>query len=104
MTAEDSRNGLNDIRPHVVHFPRHVGDVALLFDSASIEAPQGAARPLRPPRAGLGIDQHPTRTAGAQRMRRPQRRQRLLDSMAVVFADSRPTPLTPGVDEIGAVV
>ena len=44
-TAEDLINGLNDSRPHVVHFSGHAGDAALLFDNASVEAPEGREVP-----------------------------------------------------------
>jgi len=40
-TSDDLIAGLNDLRPHVVHFSGHAGDAALLFDNGSIEAPQG---------------------------------------------------------------
>ncbi len=40
-TAEDLIAGLNDLRPHVVHFSGHAGDAALLFDNGSVEAPEG---------------------------------------------------------------
>ena len=33
--------GLNDLRPHVVHFSSHAGDAALLFDNGRVEAPEG---------------------------------------------------------------
>jgi len=39
-TSDDLIAGLNDLRPHVVHFSGHAGDAALLFDNGSIEAPQ----------------------------------------------------------------
>lgn len=39
--ADDLIAGLNDLRPHVVHFSGHAGDAALLFDNGSVEAPQG---------------------------------------------------------------
>jgi CHAT domain len=40
-TAEDLIAGLNDTRPHVVHFSGHAGDAALLFDNASVTDPDG---------------------------------------------------------------
>lgn len=40
-TPEDLLDGLNDIRPHVVHFSGHAGGATLLFDNASVEAPEG---------------------------------------------------------------
>lgn len=40
-TADDLIAGLNDLRPHVVHFSGHAGDAALLFDNGSVEAPEG---------------------------------------------------------------
>jgi hypothetical protein len=40
-TAEDLISGLNDTRPHVVHFSGHAGDAALVFDNASVANPEG---------------------------------------------------------------
>lgn len=40
-TADDLIGGLNDLRPHVVHFSGHAGDAALMFDNGSVEAPEG---------------------------------------------------------------
>lgn len=40
-TAEDLITGLNDVRPHVVHFSGHAGDAVLLFDNGSVAAPEG---------------------------------------------------------------
>jgi hypothetical protein len=37
--------GLNDLRPHVVHFSGHAGDAALLLDNGSMEAPEGQDTP-----------------------------------------------------------
>jgi len=42
-TAEDLIAGLNDTRPHVVHFSGHAGEAALLFDNASVTDPEGHA-------------------------------------------------------------
>lgn len=44
-TPEDLLEGLNETRPHVVHFSGHAGDAALLFDNASVEAPEGREVP-----------------------------------------------------------
>lgn len=44
-TADDLIAGLNDLRPHVVHFSGHAGDAALLFDNGSVEAPEGRGVP-----------------------------------------------------------
>lgn len=40
-TADDLIAGLNDLRPHVVHFSGHAGDAALLFDNGNLEDPEG---------------------------------------------------------------
>lgn len=40
-TPDDLVAGLNDLRPHVVHFSGHAGDAALLFDNASVDEPEG---------------------------------------------------------------
>ncbi len=40
-TPEDLLDGLNDLRPHVVHFSGHAGSAAILFDNASIDTPDG---------------------------------------------------------------
>ncbi|MET7879815.1 CHAT domain-containing protein [Micromonospora profundi] len=38
-TPEDLLDGLNDLRPHVVHFSGHAGNAAVLFDNASVDTP-----------------------------------------------------------------
>jgi CHAT domain-containing protein len=40
-TPEDLLEGLNDVRPHVVHFSGHSGHATLVFDNASVETPEG---------------------------------------------------------------
>jgi hypothetical protein len=40
-TPEDLLNGLNDIRPHVVHLSSHAGGAAVIFDNASVDTPEG---------------------------------------------------------------
>lgn len=40
-TPEDLLHGLNEERPHVVHFSGHAGGAAVLFDNASIDNPKG---------------------------------------------------------------
>lgn len=40
-TPEDLLDGLNDLRPHVVHFSGHAGDAALLFDNGDLGDPEG---------------------------------------------------------------
>lgn len=40
-TPEDMLDGLNDLRPHVVHFSGHAGDAALLFDNGDVAVPEG---------------------------------------------------------------
>lgn len=44
-TSDDLIAGLNDLRPHVVHFSGHAGDAALLFDNGSVEASEGQDMP-----------------------------------------------------------
>jgi len=43
--ADDLIAGLNDLRPHVVHFSGHAGDASLLFDNGSVESPEGREVP-----------------------------------------------------------
>jgi len=38
---QDLMDGINDLRPHVVHFSGHGGGRGLLFDNASLDAPEG---------------------------------------------------------------
>jgi CHAT domain len=38
-TPDDLRNGINDLRPHVIHFSGHGGPDGLEFDSGSLEEP-----------------------------------------------------------------
>src|SRR5690606_38856334 len=40
-TPEDLLDGINGMRPHVVHFSGHGGAGSLLFDNGSAEAPEG---------------------------------------------------------------
>jgi len=40
-TPEDLLDGLNEFRPHVVHFSGHSGDGFTLFDNGSVEEPDG---------------------------------------------------------------
>lgn len=40
-THTDLLDGINDVRPHVIHFSGHGGSEALLFDNGSVEAPEG---------------------------------------------------------------
>lgn len=40
-TPEDLIDGLNELRPHVVHFSGHAGSAAVLFDNASVDSPEG---------------------------------------------------------------
>jgi hypothetical protein len=44
-TPEDLLHGLNETRPHVVHFSGHAGDATLLFDNASVDSPEGRDLP-----------------------------------------------------------
>lgn len=46
-TADDLIAGLNDLKPHIVHFSGHAGDATLLFDNGSVEAPLGKPVPYR---------------------------------------------------------
>jgi hypothetical protein len=38
-TFQDLLDGLNDIRPHIVHFSGHGGDESLVFDGGDIQSP-----------------------------------------------------------------
>jgi CHAT domain len=40
-TPEDLLDGLNDVRPHVVHLSSHAGAAAVVFDNASVDTPEG---------------------------------------------------------------
>ena len=40
-TPEDLLDGLNEFRPHVVHFSGHSGDGVALFDNGSVDEPEG---------------------------------------------------------------
>jgi hypothetical protein len=45
-TPEDLLDGLNDVRPHIVHFSGHAGDAAVLFDKARVDSPGGHEVPF----------------------------------------------------------
>jgi hypothetical protein len=40
-TPQDLMDGINDVRPHVIHFSGHGGGQGLLFDNASLDQPEG---------------------------------------------------------------
>jgi hypothetical protein len=58
-TPEDLLDGLNDVRPHVVHFSGHAGDAAVLFDNASVDNPEGRAVPFELLARALGATAEP---------------------------------------------
>ena len=58
-TSDDLISGLNDLRPHVVHFSGHAGDAALLFDNGSVEAPEGRDVPYNLLARALGATDVP---------------------------------------------
>ncbi len=58
-TPEDLLDGLNDVRPHVVHFSGHAGDAAVLFDNASIDTPDGRTVPFHLLAQALGATAQP---------------------------------------------
>jgi hypothetical protein len=58
-TPEDLLDGLNDVRPHVVHFSGHAGEAALLFDNASVEIPQAHEVPFELLARALGATAEP---------------------------------------------
>jgi hypothetical protein len=47
-TPEDLLDGLNEVRPHVVHFSGHGGEASVLFDDAGIEMEGNHEQPGRP--------------------------------------------------------
>src|SRR5829696_7924246 len=58
-TPEDMLDGLNDLRPHVVHFSGHAGDAAVLFDNASVDSPEGHEVPFELLSRALGATADP---------------------------------------------
>jgi hypothetical protein len=58
-TPEDLLDGLNDVRPHVVHFSGHAGDAAVLFDNASVDSPEGRDVPFELLARALGATEEP---------------------------------------------
>jgi len=58
-TPEDLLDGLNDVRPHVVHFSGHAGDAAVPFDNASVDNPQGHEVPFELLARALGATTEP---------------------------------------------
>jgi hypothetical protein len=58
-TPEDLLDGLNDVRPHVVHFSGHAGDAAVLFDNAGVDSPQGHEVPFELLARALGATAEP---------------------------------------------
>ena len=45
-TPQDLMDGINDVRPHVIHFSGHGGGGGLLFDNASLDRPEGLEMPF----------------------------------------------------------
>lgn len=45
-TPEALLEGLNNVRPHVVHFSGHAGGATLVFDNASVDTPEGRTMTL----------------------------------------------------------
>lgn len=43
---QDLLDGINDFRPHVIHFSGHGGDQSLLLDNGSVEIPEGVDLPF----------------------------------------------------------
>jgi hypothetical protein len=58
-TPEDLLDGLNDVRPHVVHFSGHAGDAAVLFDNASVDSPEAHEVPFELLARALGATAEP---------------------------------------------
>jgi hypothetical protein len=58
-TPEDLLEGLNDVRPHVVHFSGHGGSETLVFDNASVESPEGRDVPFHLLARALGATSTP---------------------------------------------
>lgn len=58
-TPEDLLDGLNDLRPHVVHFSGHAGDAALLFDNGDLGSPEGRDVAYEPLAAALSATDMP---------------------------------------------
>lgn len=58
-TPEDLLDGLNDLRPHVVHFSGHAGDAALLFDNGGLGNPEGRDVPYELLAAALSATDFP---------------------------------------------
>lgn len=58
-TPEDLLDGLNDVRPHVVHFSGHAGDAAMLFENASVDSPEGHEVPFELLARALGATAEP---------------------------------------------
>jgi hypothetical protein len=45
-TPEDLLDGINELRPHVIHFAGHGGGATVLFDDGRVDGPQGRAVPF----------------------------------------------------------
>lgn len=45
-TFQDLLDGINDVRPHIVHFSGHGGEQTLLLDNGSADAPEGKVLPF----------------------------------------------------------
>lgn len=71
-TPEDLLDGLNDVRPHVVHFFQVTpGDAAVLFDNASVDSPEGRDVPFELLARALGATAETAEVAGPEWLRLP---------------------------------
>lgn len=58
-TPEDLLDGLNEIRPHIVHFSGHAGNATVLFDNASVDSPEAHEVPFELLARALGATAEP---------------------------------------------
>jgi len=87
-TYEDMLRGLNDIRPHVVHFSGHGGNAGILFDNGSIDNPTGVAMNFDKLARFLSATDNPPRLLVLNACDTLNGAEILLDSVPIVVAMS----------------
>jgi hypothetical protein len=97
-TPEDLLDGLNDIRPHIVHLSGHGGEGMVVFDNASVTTPRGRMVTLDRLARGLAATDSPPRLLLLTACDTLARAAVLLESVPVVIA------MTTNISDVAAIV
>lgn len=89
-TPQDLVDGINDLRPHVVHFSGHGGPHGVLFDNASFDAPKGQVVGFGPLARLLAATRFPPTLVVLNACETVVAAELLLEAVPVVIAMSEP--------------